>query len=171
MNPILQHIARFILYFILQVFVLNKIELGFGIHLFLLPLYIMLLPFEINVFLLLFLAFVLGISVDVFSNTYGLHASSLVVFAYFRPLVFRFFMPRDGYDPLKNPSFQDMRGYWFFSVYGLLLAIYLFWFFILEYFRISEFIQIFQNVILSFIFSLLIGSGFQLFLFNRFNKK
>jgi len=82
MNPILTHVFRFIVFSLAQTFILNKLDLGFGAQVFLLPLYLFLLPFETNVLVLMAIAFGLGISVDVLSNTMGLNASSLVFFAF-----------------------------------------------------------------------------------------
>ena len=81
MNVIVVNTARFVLFVFLQIFIFNQLEFGFGIHLLMCPLYIMLLPFEMNIIILLMIAFGMGVFVDVFSNTYGLHASSLLLMA------------------------------------------------------------------------------------------
>jgi hypothetical protein len=108
----------------MQVLIFNQLEFGFGIHLMIYPLFIMLLPFDIGIFPMLLLAFGLGISIDAFSDTFGLHASSLVMMAYFRPIIFKAFSQREGYDPLKEPSLFDMGTRWFVLVYGYLLLIH-----------------------------------------------
>ena len=108
MNLVTKHIIRFITLWILQVLIFNQLEFGFGIHMMVYPLFIMLLPFDLGILSLLLYAFLLGLSIDIFSNTYGLHASSLLMMAYFRPFIFNFFAPRDGYDPLKQASINDM---------------------------------------------------------------
>jgi hypothetical protein len=134
------------------------------------PLYIMLLPFEINVIVLLMIAFGMGALVDIFSNTYGLHASSLLFMAYFRPYIFKVFAPRDNYDVLKNPTFIDMGQLWFFSTFGLLLLIHNSWFFILEAFSFSGFLYTLQKIAISFIFIYLMSILMQLLLIKRSKK-
>lgn len=153
MNNALKISMRFFLFWILQVLVFNQLEFGFGIHLMIYPLFIMLLPFDIGIFPLLLLGFGLGIFIDTFSDTFGLHASSLLMMAYFRPIVFKFYSQREGYDPLKEPSLFDMGARWFTLVYGSLLLIHHFWFFLIEIFRINEVFWILQNTIFSILFS------------------
>ena len=150
MSKILSHIFRFALFLIIQVVVLNQVELGAGTLLMIYPLFIVLLPVDINVFLLLFLAFALGISIDAMSNTYGLHASSLLVMAYFRPMVFKAFAPRDGYDTDMELNMHTMGFRWFFRTFGILLLIHHLWFFLLELFRFDEILYVLQKTILSF---------------------
>lgn len=142
---------RFILFVLFQLFVFNQVELGFGIHLLMCPLYVFLLPFETTILVLLFVAFGMGFFVDVFSNTYGLHASSLVLMAYFRPYIFSLFAPRDEYSFLKNPTYLDMGHLWFFSSFGTLLLIHNTWFFLLESFSFRGLFYSGQKIILSFI--------------------
>jgi hypothetical protein len=153
MNNALKISLRFFLFWIMQVLIFNQLEFGFGIHLMIYPLFIMLLPFDIGIFPMLLLAFGLGISIDAFSDTFGLHASSLVMMAYFRPIIFKAFSQREGYDPLKEPSLFDMGTRWFVLVYGYLLLIHHFWFFLIEIFRLNEVLWILQNTALSILFS------------------
>jgi len=149
MNSIITHIFRFIVFILLQGLVLNSLEVGLGIQLMIYPLFIMLLPFDTSVMLLLMSAFVMGFSIDSISNTFGLHTSSLLIVAYLRPFIFNMFSPRDGYDPLKEASIFEMGQRWFVSVFGVLLLIQHFWFFTLEMFNISETFYVFQKTILS----------------------
>jgi rod shape-determining protein MreD len=81
MNVVVKNSIRFIVLVLLQAFVFNQIEIGFGIHLMVQPLFIMLLPFETGVITLMILGFTLGLILDIFSNTYGLQASSLLLMA------------------------------------------------------------------------------------------
>jgi hypothetical protein len=131
----------------------------------------MLLPFEMGVISLLGLAFLLGIIIDVFSNTYGLHASSLVMMAYFRPMLFKFYGPREGYDPLKEPNVFDMGNRWFTLVFGFLLLIHNFWFFLVESFQLNQFLFILQKTIFSTVPSFLICLLLQSFLIKKSKTK
>lgn len=149
MNRIFIHIFRFALLLVLQVVVLNQVELGAGTLFMVYPLFIVLLPVDINVFLLLFLAFALGISIDAMSNTYGLHASSLLLLAYLRPMIFKVFAPRDGYETDAELNVQTMGYRWFIQTFGLLLLIHHFWFFLLELLRFDEILYVLQKTLLS----------------------
>ena len=149
MNIAVKYGLRFLLLAAMQVLVLNQLEFGFGIQFMVYPLFIVLLPFEIGTILLMVIAFLLGILIDAFSNTYGLHASSAVVIAYLRPLIFKVLSPRDGYDPLKEGNSYDMGFRWFLYTFGLILMIHHFWFFLLEIFRFDELLFVFQKTLLS----------------------
>lgn len=170
MNIIIVGFSRLILFVFLQIFIFNQIELGFGIHLLICPLYVFLLPFEINLFVSMILAFGMGAIVDVFSNTYGLHASSLLLTAYLRPIIFKFFAPREEYDPLKTPTFYDMGHLWFFSAFGTLLLIHNSWFFILEAFSFTSFLYTMQKIMLSFLLIYFLSLLLQVFFFRRSKK-
>lgn len=149
MNIIIQHSIRFVFIAILQALVLNQIEIGLGIQIMAYPIFVFLLPFEISTLLMLFLAFAMGLIIDSISNTYGLHASSLVLFAYFRPIIFKMFAPREGYDPLKESNIFEMGPKWFIYVFGILLVLHHFWFFLLEMFRLDAMLFILQKTVLS----------------------
>ena len=161
MNVIVINTARFVLFVFLQIFIFNQIEFGFGIHLLMCPLYIMLLPFEINIITLMIIAFGMGAFVDVFSNTYGLHASSLLLMAYFRPSIFKLFAPRENYDVLKKPTFLDMGQLWFFSTFGTLLLIHNVWFFMLEAFSFAHIWLLMTKIVLSSLVTFIMIMGFQ----------
>ncbi|MDB0011195.1 hypothetical protein N9E20_00130 [Crocinitomicaceae bacterium] len=149
MNNIVVHIFRFLVFVLIQSLVLNSLEIGLGIQLMIYPLFIILLPFETTLPVLLLVAFVMGFSIDSISNTFGLHTSSLLLVAYLRPFVFNMFSPREGYDPLKEASIFEMGQRWFISVFGILLLIQHLWFFTLEMFNINEMLYVFQKTILS----------------------
>ena len=100
MIDIIKHSIRFVLFLIAQAFIFNQLEIGFGIQLMVYPLYIFLLPLEMNVFLLMLVSFGLGFGIDLFSNTYGLHASSALIIAYGRPYLIKLFEPCKLYKPM-----------------------------------------------------------------------
>jgi hypothetical protein len=156
MNVAVKYGLRFLLFVALQALVLNQLELGFGIQFMVYPLLIVLLPFEMGTIALLVVAFLMGILIDAVSNTYGLHASSAVLIAYLRPLIFKTFAPRDGYDPLKEGNSYDMGFRWFLYTFGLLLFIHHFWFFLLEIFRFDEIPFVLQKTGMSLPFSFLL---------------
>ena len=149
MRLIVISIVRFILLVVTQSLVFNQLEIGLGIHPMIYPLFIMLLPFHINSVLLLVLAFAMGLSIDMLSNTGGLHASSLLVFALFRPIIFKVFGPREGYEPGKEGSLYEMGHRWFFFCFGILLIIHHAWFFFMEVFKFNEIMYVLRKLLFS----------------------
>ncbi len=171
MNVIVKIGLRFIALLLLQVLVLNQIEIGFGIQLMAYPLFILLLPVEMGVVVQMAIAFVLGILIDAMSNTYGLHASSLLVVAYLRPAIFKLFAPRDGYDPLMETNIFNMGTMWFLKAFGILIAVHHLWFFMLEMFKLNELLYVLQKTALSVPISFLICILLQyLFIRKRVEK-
>ncbi|MEY3504789.1 MAG: hypothetical protein RL349_1385 [Bacteroidota bacterium] len=171
MNVVYKHTIRFVIFAFLQALVFNQLNIGFGIHLMIQPLFIMLLPFELAVIPMMGIAFLMGLVIDIVSNTYGLNTSSLVLMAYLRPILFKFYGPREGYDPLKEPTSQDMGANWFTVVYGILLGLHTFWFFLLEIFELGRIGFIFQKTIFSGVLSFLLALLIQSFILNSKQKK
>ena len=149
MNLLITHVFRFVFFLLLQVLVLNQIEIGFGIQIMIYPLFVLLLPVELKTITLMLVAFVFGLFIDSFSNTYGLHTSALLIFAYMRPLVFKLFAPRDGYDILLETNIFNMGYKWFLKTVGVLLLLHHFWFFIFEMFKLNELVFVLQKTLLS----------------------
>jgi hypothetical protein len=138
---------------LLQGLLFDQIEPGWGIHIMVYPMFILLLPFEIRPVNLLFISFLLGICIDFFTNSFGLHASCAVFLAYFRNQVYKRFEPRDGYESSLLPSINEMKRSWFIRAYGLSLLMHHFIFFSLEIFKFSQILFVFQKTILSSIAS------------------
>jgi len=156
MNKLYVLFFRFLLFAVLQVFVFNQLNISSYVHIMIAPLYIMILPFDFSIFRLLIISFFLGAIIDVLSNTFGLHASALVLMAYLRPTVFNWLAPRDGYDPLKTPSIIEMPKKWFLLVFGILLSVHHLWFFAIESFSLSEILLILQKTFFSCLLSFLV---------------
>ena len=148
MSQLQIYFLRLLLFLFLQSFIFNQLEISASIHIMIAPLYVFLLPFDRSILSLLLIALVLGVAIDATSNTFGLHTSSLLLFAYLRPIIFRGFSPRDGYDTLKSPSIFDMGNRWFISTFSILLFSHHLWFFILEAFSFSETLLILKKTIL-----------------------
>jgi len=169
-TSILTHSIRLFLLFFIQVLILNIIPVSFGAQLMIYPLFIFLLPVELNIFYLMLIAFGFGGLIDLFSDTFGMHASALMVFAYFRPIIFKLFAPRDGYDSLLENNMFQMGFGWFLKSFGILLFIHHFWFFMLDIFRVTEILYILQKTGVSVVASFVLCVLFQL-LFLRKPKK
>jgi len=163
MNAIPRYIFLCLIFLFFEVFILNKVELGMGSQLFILPLYIMLLPFETSVFVLMLIGFFLGIFADIMLNTFGINASSLLLTAFLRPIIFRIFILNEENYVTKRMTISNMGWAVFNLSYGLLLLIYTVWFVLLEVFRLSDWLLILRNIVLSFVASYLLAQIIQLF--------
>ncbi|MEL7160864.1 MAG: hypothetical protein AAFN92_08900, partial [Bacteroidota bacterium] len=79
--------------------------------------------------LVVFLSFVMGISVDIFYDTPGVHAAGATFAGYVRQFLLRILEPRDGYKVKASPDGRDLSNAWWFRyLFWLLLAYCLFYF-------------------------------------------
>lgn len=156
MRIFLVHTLRFVLFLFAQALIFNQLEVGLGIQAMIYPLFILLLPYDLNIFLSMLISFALGAGIDSISNTYGLHASSAVLLAYLRPSIFKLFEPRDGYEGMQEMNIYEMNSTWLLSVFGLMLLIHHLWFFTLELFKFNEIGFIIQKTVLSVPISLVL---------------
>tara|TARA_B110000285_G_scaffold125_1_gene157 strand:- start:7039 stop:7554 length:516 start_codon:yes stop_codon:yes gene_type:complete len=171
MNDLVKYSLRFVAIILAQTLVLTQIELGQGVQLIIYPLFIFLLPVETSIISLLISAFFLGFGIDVFSNTYGLHTSSLLIFTMLRPTILRLFSSRDGYDSLLETNVFNMGILWFIQSFGSLLLIHHLWFFILEEFKFNDLGYILLKTILSVPLSFLICILVQYLFVNKPSSK
>ena len=155
-NEIIRNIIRFITLVLVQVLIIKNIELGRFINPFIYVLFIIALPFETPKWLLLFSGFLLGITIDMFYDTAGMHASACLLMAYIRPGVLKLFSPREGYEFGIQPSIQYLGIPWFLSYSGILIVLHHLVLFYIEIFRFNEFFSTFFRVIISSIFTMLL---------------
>lgn len=161
------HIYRFFLFGLIQIFLFNQLELGWGILPMAYPLVIFLLPVEMEVTLVLIVSVLLGGTIDLFSNTFGLHTSALLVFAYLRPWILRKFAPREEYESNVEINWFNMGLSWFATTFGVLLLIHHLWFFLFEVADLVEILYILQKTILSAIGSFLVCLGMQIIFIQK----
>ncbi|MCW3104815.1 MAG: rod shape-determining protein MreD [Bacteroidetes bacterium] len=165
-NEILRNIFRFVALVLVQVLIVKNIELGRFINPFVYVLFLVILPFETPKWSLLFIGFILGITIDMFYDTPGFHASACVVMAYIRPGILKLFSPRDGYESGTQPTVQYLGVPWFLSYAGILVLAHHFVLFFLEIFRFSEFFSTFFRAIISALSTMVLIVTIQ-YLFNR----
>jgi rod shape-determining protein MreD len=166
LNAIIRNIFRFILLVLIQVLIIKNLELGRFINPFIYVLFIIMLPFETPKWLLLLSAFTLGITIDMFYDTAGMHAAACVAMAYVRPGILKLFSPRDGYETGTQPTIQYLGIPWFLSYSGILIVLHHLILFYIEIFRFSEFFPTLLRVLVSSLFSMLL-IVFSQYLFNR----
>jgi len=156
LNEVIRNIIRFILLVGVQVLIINNIELGRFINPFLYVLFIIILPFETPKWVVLLSSFLIGITMDMFSDTGGMHAAACVFMGYLRPGILKLFSPREGYEFGTQPTVQYLGVPWFLSYAGILVFGHHLVLFFIEIFRFSEFFSTFFRVIVSSIFTLLL---------------
>lgn len=149
-----RHIPAFFVLVLLQILILNDIQLGGFINPYLYVLFLISLPFETSPIIMMVFGFVLGLVIDIFSQTVGIHISACVLLAYAREPVFRLFAPREGYDNSLNPSAGSMGWTWILSVSAILVIMHHTALLFLEEFRLTNFFSTMGRVILSTLFTM-----------------
>jgi len=84
--------------------------------------FLLFLPLNTSIVTQLLLSFGMGLTIDIFFDTGGLHAAAAVILGFLRPWVLRLLTPRDGYDSGDTVNVHQMGWQWF-SVYLLLLVL------------------------------------------------
>ena len=154
MNDILQHTIRFFILASIQILVLNNVQISGYINPFVYILFIMLLPPKMPKAIVLILAFVMGFTIDIFSDSYGIHSSATVLLAFLRPKVLALVSVKGGED-LEEIGIKQLKINRFFTYSGILCLIHHFTLFYLEAFRLNEFFDTFLRALYSSFISIL----------------
>jgi rod shape-determining protein MreD len=152
-KSLIKNILLFIFLVLTQVLIFNNIELGGFLNPYVYVLFILLLPFDIPGWFLLLVGFGLGLTVDIFSETLGMHTAATVLMAYLRPAVLRTFSPREGYEAGSLPRVHYYGLQWFIQYTVVLVFAHHAMLFLTEMFRFQDIFAILLRIILSTLFS------------------
>ncbi|RKR85566.1 rod shape-determining protein MreD [Mucilaginibacter gracilis] len=159
------NLMRFVLSVALQVFLLKNITLYNLATPYTYILFILLLPFNVPNIVLFILSFILGLTLDAFYDTPGLHAAACVVLAFVRIVFINITVQKDGFDNEPEPTLSIMGFRWFFAYVFILTLFHHFFLFNLEVFRLSEIQYTLSRFALSSVFTvfLIVISGLLFF--------
>lgn len=161
--------VRLIILLLFQVFILKSISLGWQgnvyLHIMIYPLFIFLLPIRTPRAVVMLLAFALGLAVDTFYDSPGLHASAAVFAAFVRPIVLKLLEPREGYNVNHSPTKARLGFSWFWRYAAIMLLLHLGF-----YFSVLEFSPVFiADILLKTVFSFIASFAFILMVVFVFN--
>jgi rod shape-determining protein MreD len=162
-----RNIIRFALVVLVQILIFNNIELGGYLNPYVYTLFILLLPFETPGWVVLISGFLLGFSVDIFSETLGMHTAATVFMAYLRPIALSMVSPRDGYESGSFPRVYYYGFSWFVQYTLILVFAHHTVLFLTELFRFQDVFYVFLRIILSTLFSVLLISLSQYLVFRK----
>jgi rod shape-determining protein MreD len=161
----LKYFILFVVLIFLQLLVFNNIEFSGFINPYIYVLFILLVPFEIPKALLLISAFLLGLTIDLFMGTPGVHSTATVLMAFSRPFVLSLFSPREGYQTGTYPRMAQFGMEWFVKYSVTLILIHHFTLFYLEVFTLNQFFSTFIRAFLSSLLTSFIIILSQFFIF------
>jgi rod shape-determining protein MreD len=149
MYIIVRNIIRFIVIFLFQVLVMDNVMISGYMVPYIYLLFIILLPFETPRWIVLLSGFFLGIGIDLFEHTLGMHTAATVLIAFVRPYFLDRLAPRDGYEPDTFPGIHYYGFQWFLKYTLLIVLLHHLVLFYLEVFQLQDFFSTLLRVILS----------------------
>jgi hypothetical protein len=132
------------------------------VQMFLYPLVIMLLPLDLAVPTLVISGFFIGLSVDFFYGSIGVHAAASTLSAYVRPFIIAAYEPRSGFGKIPIPNVNIS---WFMRYAALFLGIHLLFYFMVEAFTLIYMGRITAQTIIAWALSML-GVFMYMLIFN-----
>ena len=153
-SALLVNISRFVLLLAIQIIIFNNMNFLGYISPFPYILFIILYPVNGNKSGLIASSFLLGITLDLFSNSGGIHATACLVLAYLRPSLFKFaFGLSYEYQTIRlNDVVTPQR----FTFIFLSVIIHHFTLFILEAFQLSYILDTLITTVLSTAFTIIL---------------
>jgi len=167
-NVVFKNMVRFILLVLFQILVFNHINFFGYINPFIYITWVVLFPIKKNKNVLLLSSFFLGILIDAFSDSGGIHTAAILFIAYYRLPILEMVLRKTDFDyvlfNIRNISTNKLLLY-----ITILTLLDTFIVFLLDYFSLSDIGIIISNTILTSIFTILI-SFFGILLFTKKNK-
>ncbi len=170
-SQVFKNIIRFIFLLFLQVFIIDKVQLNVYFNPYIYILFILLLPVDIPKWLLLFLAFITGLSIDFFSGILGIHSAATVFMAFIRPGIIKLIGEKEDAEQNLEPNIRNFGFLWFFTYVSFMTFLHHLALFYIEVFRFSEIfntllrvlassaVTIFMIIIIQLLFIRRIGPG------------
>lgn len=164
-NSVSVNIARFIALMIVQIYIFNNVNLFGYINPYPYVLFLLVFPFTANRALYIFIAFLTGLTMDMFGNSGGVHAAACLFLAYLRPVALRFsFGVSYEYNAIKLSKVSFYERFIFISIMVLIHHLVLF---LLEVFNISNILYTLNKTLVTSIFTIILCLTFNILFSSR----
>lgn len=151
----IKYIIWTVVLILFQSLVFNHIAFFSYINPFVYVLLIIMLPLNLSKQFVLVYSFLVGLSIDLFGDSAGLHAGASTLMGLTRGYLLNVVKPREGYENGDDITIFNL-GFQNFLIYaGILISIHHFYLFFLEAFKWSLFFESFIKSILSSIVTIL----------------
>lgn len=165
----LKFTVQFFLLVLVQVLVLNQISiLGYAVP-FLYIYFIIKLPANTNKSLVILLGFLLGFTVDIFTNSYGINASATVLAAFVRPYIQKLFFSEDDFAS-TSLGVNSLGASVFYKYAATMVLIHHAMVFLVEYMSFSEPMSLVLHALFSSLLTVIIIIGLESFSYKRSDK-
>ena len=149
MNRTLLNIIRFLVLVIAHVLIVNHIRLGGYVHPYIYLIFVMLLPINIPNWQLLLLGFGIGLTIDLFMGTLGMHAGATTMMAFCRPGIIKLVSGNQKFENTKEPNIDQLGFPWFLRYTLCMVTVHNFTLFMLEGFSFHLVGQALLRILLS----------------------
>ena len=161
------YLLQFVVLALAQVLLFNNIDFSGYINPYIYILFVLLLPFNTPKLIYLLISFAMGLVIDLFMGTPGVHSSATLLMAFSRPSVMRIYSPREGYQTGTYPRLTQFGMEWFVKYTVTLVLLHHFTLFYLEVFTFHHFFSTFLRAFLSSLLTSLLIIFSQFFIFRR----
>lgn len=148
-NLLIKYGFQFIILIFLQVFIFQKIYLTTYCIPYFYSMLILLLPVHLNRYIVLIIGFLMGLIMDMFYHTGGIHAAAMSLLAYIRYYWLKIIEPSERYEDNQLPVVSEMNRDWFLKYTLPLLFVFHTSIFLLEAFSMRYFFAILIRSVLS----------------------
>lgn len=125
------------------------------------------LPINMRSFPLILISFGIGLLIDVFYDTLGLHAAAVTLLAFLRPYWLKAISPNGGYDDANNPTLSEMGIGWYISYSLPLVFVFSLMFFVADQWGTGGLFGVLNKSLFSTIFTVILAIIVQLLFFKR----
>lgn len=139
---------------VFQVIILNNIQLFGLFNPFLYILLIIIVPTNIRPSLLMLIGFALGFVVDVFANTYGIHAATTTLMAFIRKPILKLLISNENLEK-RIPSFSNFGSHYYLYA-TVMVLIHHFTLFMFEAFSFEFFGVVILKTLVSSIITIIL---------------
>ncbi len=160
------YVLSFVFLLLFQILIVNNVSLWGMVIPMIYILFILILPFQMPRWLVVFLGFFMGFTVDIFTGILGLHAAALGLMAFLRMPIINIIPSHITFEEHLRPILWDMRFAWYFQYVLYLTLIHHIAYFYLEVMSLHNFMLILGITLLNVVFTVLLIFLFQIIFFK-----
>jgi len=154
------HAIQSVIILLIQVLLLKNVQVPiidrYILAIIIYPIVILFLPLEMRRSFVILTAFVVGLCVDIFYDTLGIHTAALVLTGFLRTPILQLIEPRQGY---RNGVSMSARNYgfsWIATYTAIMMVIHIITFYSIDAFTFVFFLKIIVSSLLTFVVSYII---------------
>lgn len=152
---LIKYVVMFVVLVLIQVLILNQVQLSGFVNPYIYILFVLLLPLSSPRWVVLLSGFFIGLTIDIFSNSLGIHAAATVFIAFLRPWIISAISNREE-DRSDYPGLNQNKFSWFLYYSTVMVLLHHFVLFYIEVFTFSGFFTTLSRVVFSSLFSIFV---------------